>query len=86
MNSRDDEIDEARRVRELEGEAKYGPINPRVDSRCFLKEARDELLDALNYAQWGKEKGELSLCDWVLIDRNIRFAIVLLDKARPVIS
>jgi len=64
-------IDEARRKRELEAVQKYGPINPRTDRRCFIDEAVDELLDALNYSGWSMEKGELPFCDWMLMHRWI---------------
>lgn len=73
-----DWIDEARRRREIEAIPKYGVINPRTDTRCFIKEATDELLDALNYAEWAMMKGEIPFCDWVLIDENIRAATTLL--------
>ena len=73
-------IDEARRRREIEAIPKYGIINPRTDSRCFVNEATDELLDALNYAEWAMEKGEIPFCRWVLIERHIKFSIELLKS------
>ena len=73
-----DWIDEARRQREIGAIPKYGHINPRTDNRCFIKEATDELLDALNYAEWAMMKGEIPFCDWVLTDENIRAATTLL--------
>jgi hypothetical protein len=73
-----DSIDEARRARIIQGEVKYGPINPLSDPRCFLQEAHDELLDSLNYLEWSMEKGEMAFCKWYLIDREIRFTITRL--------
>jgi len=31
------------------GEKKFGPFNPKTDTRCFRDEARQELIDAINY-------------------------------------
>ena len=56
-----DWIDNARKQRELEYEPKYGPIQPGTDSRCFRREMIEELLDALNYVEWAKGKGRLTL-------------------------
>jgi hypothetical protein len=79
MYSLNDWIDEARKKREIEGDAKYGPINPLNDTRSFLKEAGEELLDTLNYLEWAMLKGEISLCRWFTIDRSIRFTIYHLN-------
>lgn len=75
-------IDAARKQRELEAIPKYGVMNPRTDSRRFIEEATDELLDALNYAEWSMEKGEISFCQWVLIERCIKHSIELLKSGR----
>jgi hypothetical protein len=84
MDSWSDRIDTARKQRELEGEAKYGPINPVNDSRCFIQEAHEELLDSLNYLEWAMEKGEMGFCKWYLIDRELRFTITRLLAARRI--
>ena len=84
MDSWSDRIDTARKLREIKGEAKYGPINPLNDPRCFLEEAHEELLDSLNYLQWAMEKGEIGFCRWALIDREIRFTITRLLAARKI--
>ena len=70
-----DWIDNARKQREVAFEPKYGPIRPRTDSRCFRKEMIEELLDALNYAQWSKEKGENNQQQWKRMDNGIRAVI-----------
>jgi len=80
MNSFNDRIDEARKLREIEGNAKYGPINPLNDSREFLKEAQEELLDTLNYLEWAMLKGEISLCRWFILDQSIRFTFCYLSN------
>ena len=49
IDSWSDWIDTARKLRGIEGEAKYGPINPINDPRCFRREIVEELFDALNY-------------------------------------
>jgi hypothetical protein len=82
MDSWSDRIDTARKLREIKGEVKYGPINPLSDPRCFVDEAHEELLDSLNYLQWSMEKGEIGFCRWAMIDREIRFTITRLLAAR----
>ena len=72
-----DWIDQARKQRKAEGVLKYGRVHPKEDPRCFRKEMVEELLDALNYGQWGYEKGELSIHQYLLIQRDIRRLIKL---------
>jgi hypothetical protein len=74
-----DWIDQARKQREIDFEPKYGPIHPRTDSRCFRREMIEELLDALNYAQWAKEKGEINLYKWKKANNTLRFVIHLME-------
>ena len=76
-----DWVDRARRQREIEYEPKYGPIRPRTDPRCFRREMIEELLDALNYAQWSKEKGEINRLRWKRIDSGIKVVIHLIEIA-----
>ena len=76
-----DWVDRARRQREIEYEPKYGPIRPRTDLRCFRREMIEELLDALNYAQWAKEKGEISRQQWRRVDHTIKVVIHLIEAA-----
>ena len=71
----DNWIDQARKQREIDFEPKYGSIRPRTDSRCFRREMMEELLDALNYVQWAKEKGEINRYQWKRIDNGIRAVI-----------
>jgi hypothetical protein len=54
-----DWIDQAHKKRENQAFPKYGQIHPQTDHRCFRREMIEELLDALNYGQWGYEKGEI---------------------------
>jgi hypothetical protein len=49
IQTMNDWIGESRQQRELEAFPKYGVINPRIDTRCFFKEATKELLDASNF-------------------------------------
>jgi hypothetical protein len=79
VDSFNDRIDEARKLREIEGNVKYGPIEPLNDTRSFLKEAQEELLDTLNYLEWAMLKGEICLCRWFTIDRDIRFIFYRLN-------
>ncbi len=72
-------IDKLRKERERGGQRKYGTIHPKTDPRCFIKEAQDELLDALNYIHWAAEKGEISLRECRVIDRSIRLTLILLE-------
>lgn len=72
-------IDSARKKRELEAIPKRGPISPRADKRCFCREAIEELLDALNYAQWAREKGEINRQKWKWLDSDLRRAITIIE-------
>jgi len=74
-------IDSARKQRELDHEPKYGPIRPKSDPRCFRREALEELLDTLNYAQWSFQKGEMTRSHFQRIDRTTRIAIRLIEEA-----
>jgi len=74
-------IDEQRKKRELDHEPKYGPIRPKTDPRCFRREALEELLDTLNYAQWSFQKGEITKNQFQRIDRTTRIAIWLIEEA-----
>lgn len=76
-----DWIDNARKQRELEYEPKYGSIHPRADSRCFRREMIEELLDALNYAEWSRTKGEINRFKWKGIDHTIRVVIRSIESA-----
>lgn len=76
-----DWIDLARKQREIDFEPKYGSIRPRSDSRCFRKEMLEELLDSLNYAEWAKQKGEITRYQWKRIDNSIRGAIRCIEAA-----
>lgn len=71
-------IDAFRKRCEIEAIPKYGPISPGTDSRDFRHETLEELVDSLNYLQWSMEKGEISLCQWTLIDEGIRHIIGIL--------
>lgn len=76
-----DWIDQARKQRELQFEGKYGPIHPRDNGRCFRKEMLEELLDALNYAEWSRKKGEINRYKWKRINSGIRVVIHLIEIA-----
>lgn len=76
-----DWIDQERRKRELEALIKYGPVSPRTDPRCFRREMVEELLDALNYCQWAREKGEVSRREWKIMDANMRFTIGMIERS-----
>ena len=82
MDSFSDRIDYLRKKREIDGDIKYGPINPVGDPRDFVKEMTDELLDALNYLEWAMLKGQLSICEWVINDRDIKFILYRLNRAK----
>jgi len=75
----DNWIDQARKQREIEFEPKYGQIWSKNDPRCFRREMIEELLDALNYNQWAKEKGELNHFQWSRIDKALRIALHLIE-------
>jgi hypothetical protein len=77
----DNWIDQARKQREIDFEPKYGPIRPRTDSRCFRREMIEDLLDALNYNQWAKEKGEINRHQWKKMDSGIRSVIRCIEAA-----
>jgi hypothetical protein len=69
-----DWIDEARKERE----AQHGPISPMTDPRCFLREAVEELLDSLNYAEWSYRKGEINTKRWRWLNSDLRRAIAVI--------
>jgi hypothetical protein len=75
MDTWNNRIDEARKKREIQGQRKYGFIHPLSDPRCFVREAREELLDGLNYLQWSMEKGEMTFCAWVEVSDLIEMAL-----------
>ena len=72
-------IDQARKQRELDFEPEHGPIRPRSDSRCFRREMIEELLDALNYNDWAKAKGEVNRHQWKRLDNGLRIALHLIE-------
>jgi hypothetical protein len=72
IDTMNDRIDEARRARVIQGEVKYGPINPLNDPRCFRREAIEELLDSFNYFEWAFEKGQLKFRQWCRVEEAIK--------------
>jgi hypothetical protein len=80
-NLMDNWIDQARKKREIDHIPKYDPIHPRTDKRCFRREMIEELLDALNYAEWAREKGEISRYKWKQIYYNIGVVIHLIEMS-----
>lgn len=76
-----DWVDRVKKQREIDFEPKYGPIRPKTDRRCFRKEMIEELLDALNYCEWAKVKGEINHFQWKRIDNTIRVAIHCIEAA-----
>ena len=74
-------VDVARKKREAEALPKYGVVHPRTDKRCFRREALEELLDAISYTQWSKEKGEINQRQWKQMDNGIRAVIRILQEA-----
>ncbi len=76
-----DWIDRVRKQREIAFEPKYGPVRPRTDSRCFRREMLEELLDALNYCEWAKVKGEIDRKQWKRMDNGIRAIIRSIEVA-----
>jgi hypothetical protein len=77
----EDWIEQARKAREVDHISKYGPISPKTDKRCFRREMLEELLDTLNYAEWAREKGELTRYQWRQISYNIAVTIHLIEIA-----
>lgn len=77
----DNWIDLARKQREIDFGPKYGPVHPQTDKRCFRREMIEELLDAINYLQWAKEKGEINRFQWKRISYSIRIVIHLIEIA-----
>ena len=74
-------IDNARKLREIAFEPKYGPIRPKTDRRCFRREMLEELLDSLNYCEWAKVKGEINRKQFQSIDRGTRAVIRMIEDA-----
>lgn len=74
-------IDNARKQREIAFLPKYGPIRPKTDRRCFRREMLEELLDALNYCEWAKVKGEIDRKQFQEIDRTTRKVIQTIEAA-----
>jgi hypothetical protein len=75
-----DRIDEQKRLRMVKGEKKHGPLDLERDPRNFIEEGIEELIDALNYLEIAMLQGKLPFCHWFLMDRDIRFSIVRLEK------
>ena len=69
--------------RVLEGCRRYGVIDLAKDKRCFLREATEELLDAMNYLKWSYQQGRLAEKDWVTVDRMIRWILTLVEQSCP---
>lgn len=67
----DDWIDEARKQR---------VINEINEKRSFRKETINHLLDALNCNDRAMENGEISICQWVLMEKYIKFSIKLINE------
>ena len=74
-------IDRAATHRVLEGVRKYGVIDLKTDKRCLLREATEELLDAMNYLKWSYQQGRLNEKDWMSMDGTIRYIITLIEKS-----
>jgi hypothetical protein len=76
-----DWIDDARKQREIEANLKYGPIHPKTDKRCFRRETIEELLDALNYCEWARVKGEIDRKQFHEIDQTTKKVIRTIELA-----
>jgi hypothetical protein len=76
-----DWVDTVRKQRELDHIPKYGLIRPKTDRRCFRREMLEELLDALNYCQWAKVKGEINRRQFQEIFRTTRKVIRTIEAA-----
>ena len=77
------DIDKMASQRILEGVRKYGVIDLVNDERCFLREATEELLDAMNYLKWSFQKGTLAEKEWLSLDDMIRRMVGLIEKSCP---
>ena len=71
-------IDQDRKKRENGASLKYGLIHPQTDPQCFRREMIEELLDALNYAQWAHEKREITFDQHLGIQQRLRWVILSL--------
>lgn len=75
MDTWNDRIDDLKMKRMVEGERKHGPLNLETDSRNFIEEGIEELIDFLNYLEMSMLQGKLPFCKWASIDREIRFTV-----------
>jgi hypothetical protein len=64
--------------RMIQGACKHGPLNLSTDSRNFVQEAIEEVIDCLNYIQFAFEKGQLNRVSYQKIDKVLRDAATML--------
>ena len=75
MRSLNNQIDDLKMKRMLQGERKHGPLNLETDPRNFIQEAIEELIDCLNFLEMAMLQGKIGFCKWVSIDQDVRFMI-----------
>jgi hypothetical protein len=80
LDSFSDRIDQEKKARMARGEKKHGPLDLAMDSRDFIQEGIEELIDFLNYSEMAMLQGKLPFCTWFSTDQTIRFVIYRLHK------
>lgn len=71
-------IDMLRKERMVKGESKHGPLNLSTDSRDFVQEAIEEVIDGLNYIQFAFDKEQIDHVSYLKIDKALRDVAVML--------
>ena len=51
---------------------KYGCFDPLADTRDFVQETKDELLDAINYQRMGIESGDIPIIQGAVVIRFLK--------------
>jgi hypothetical protein len=74
----DDLIEMLKKERLEKGKDKYGEINLFKDKRNFPTECLEEVIDALWYAKWSHEVGQISEEIYLKIDKALRDVATML--------
>lgn len=77
-------VDELRLAKVAHAIPTKGEVNVKTDKRDFRFELIDELLDALNYAQWALEKRELDVIEYKMLRTHLLIALDNIPNAETI--
>jgi hypothetical protein len=75
METWNSRIEALKEERMAHGEKTHGRLDLHTDSRDFIQEGIEELIDFLNYLEFAMLQGKIGFCKWLLVDRDIRLTI-----------